>query len=54
MITVTQSIKFLFIYTESERYVNQLIKCQVKPIIHCTKNHISQVLEYHGKLKNTK
>ena len=22
--------------------------------IQCTKNHISQVLEYHGKLKNTK
>lgn len=21
---------------------------------HCTKNHVSQVLEYHGRLKNTK
>ena len=37
-----------------------LINCEINLILicseegHCTKDHISQVLEYHGKLKKTK
>ena len=47
----TLSIRKLW-ETEAPLILQKEIRRSTK--YHCTKNHISQVLEYHGKFKNTK
>ena len=45
-----KSYKYILIY-----YIGYVtVKNLNLHTLHCTKNHISQVLEHHGKLKKTK